>query len=151
MLNELSLGKHISPLNSEISLFVHLIPKLSPASLTHYTSHLQAHQLFVEHYWTFTRGSLAKLIPFPQRLYVPGRMRRMYQPRLEAIGMWDAHYIEEPEPPKPTTKTPEQPGIPPAQVYKHAFAQERVRLTSWFSLPKLILHNSAIGQSTNGV
>lgn len=96
------------------------------AYITSQLGDLLAHQLFVEHYWTFTRGSLAKLMPFPQRLYVPGRLRRMHQPRLEAIGMWDAHYVEEPEPPKPTTKTPEPAGVPPAQVYKHAFARERL-------------------------
>ncbi|CAE7168535.1 unnamed protein product [Rhizoctonia solani] len=85
-----------------------------------------AHQLYVEHYWTFTHRSLAKLMTFPQRLYLPSRLRSMHRPRLEAIGMWDAHFIEEPEAPKPTTKAPQQPGVPPAQVYKHAFARERL-------------------------
>jgi sorting and assembly machinery component 37 len=65
-------------------------------------------------------------MPFPQKLYVPGRLRKVYQPRLEAVGMWDAHYIEEPEPAKPTTATPQKPGVPSVQVYKHAFARERV-------------------------
>ncbi|KAF8682133.1 Outer mitochondrial membrane transport complex protein [Rhizoctonia solani] len=85
-----------------------------------------SYQLYVEHYWTFTHGALAKLMSFPQRLYVPNRLRKVHQPRLEAIGMWDAHYIEEPEPTKPTTKAPQQPGIPPVQIYKHAFARERL-------------------------
>lgn len=40
--------------------------------------------------------------------------------------MWDAHYIDEPETLKPVTKTPQPPGVPPAQVYKKAFAKERV-------------------------
>ncbi|CAE6449084.1 unnamed protein product [Rhizoctonia solani] len=84
-----------------------------------------AYQLFVEHYWTFTHRSLAKLMTFPQTLYVPNRLRKVYQPRLEAIGMWDAHYIEEPEAPKQTTKMPQLLGVPPAQAYKHAFARER--------------------------
>jgi sorting and assembly machinery component 37 len=83
--------------------------------------------MFVEHYWTFTRGALAKLMPLPQRLFVPGRLRKLYQPRLEAIGMWDAHFVEEPETSKPVTQTPEKPGVAPAQVYKHAFARQRVR------------------------
>ncbi|EUC62223.1 Tom37 carboxy-terminal domain protein [Rhizoctonia solani AG-3 Rhs1AP] len=85
-----------------------------------------AHQLFVEHYWTFTHRSLAKLMAFPQRLYLPSRLRKMYQPRLEAIGMWDAHFIEEPEATKPITKAPQQTGIPPAQAFKHAFAREKL-------------------------
>ncbi|CUA74927.1 hypothetical protein RSOLAG22IIIB_01559 [Rhizoctonia solani] len=85
-----------------------------------------AHQLFVEHYWTFTRTSLAQLMAFPQKLYLPDRLRKMYQPRLETIGMWDAHFIEDIDPPKSTTKEAQQPGVPPAQVYKHAFARERL-------------------------
>lgn len=85
-----------------------------------------AHQLFVEHYWTFTHRALAQLLPYPQRLYVPNRLRKVHQPRLEAIGMWDAHFIEETETPKPTTKAPQQPGVPPVQVYRHAFARERL-------------------------
>lgn len=82
--------------------------------------------MFVEHYWTFTRSTLARLMPLPQRLFVPSRLRKIHQPRLEAIGMWDAHFIEEPEPFKPVVKTSEKPAVPPAQVYKHAFARERV-------------------------
>ncbi|KDN51682.1 hypothetical protein RSAG8_00229, partial [Rhizoctonia solani AG-8 WAC10335] len=96
------------------------------AYITSELGDILAHQLFVEHYWTFTHSSLAQLMTFPQRLYLPGRLRRMHQPRLEAIGMWDAHFIEEPESSKPTTKAPQQPGVPPAQVYKHAFARERL-------------------------
>ncbi|KAG8713110.1 hypothetical protein FRC11_013263 [Ceratobasidium sp. 423] len=65
-------------------------------------------------------------MPLPQRLYVPNRLRRVHQSRLEAIGMWDAHYIEEPEAPKSTTKMPQLLGVPPAQAYKHAFARERL-------------------------
>ncbi|QRV85878.1 hypothetical protein RhiJN_13896 [Ceratobasidium sp. AG-Ba] len=87
---------------------------------------LLAHQMFVEHYWTFTHGALAKLMPLPQRLYVPGRLRKMHRPRLESIGMWDAHFIEEPETLKPVIKTPEKPKVSSAQVYKHAFAKERL-------------------------
>lgn len=40
--------------------------------------------------------------------------------------MWDAHYVEEPETSKPVTKTPQPPGVPPDQVYKKAFARERL-------------------------
>ncbi|KAG9106330.1 hypothetical protein FRC07_008868 [Ceratobasidium sp. 392] len=82
--------------------------------------------MFVEHYWTFTRSALAKLMPFPQRLFVPSRLRKLHQPRLEAIGMWDAHFIEEPETSKPVVTTPERPKTAPAQFYKHAFARERI-------------------------
>ncbi|KAG9102660.1 hypothetical protein FRC06_001493 [Ceratobasidium sp. 370] len=82
--------------------------------------------MFVEHYWTFTHSVLANLMPLPQRLFVPSRLRKLHQPRLEAIGMWDAHFIEEPEALKPVVKTPERPKAPPAQFYKHAFARERL-------------------------
>ncbi|KAG8748329.1 hypothetical protein FRC12_013859 [Ceratobasidium sp. 428] len=99
---------------------------------------LLAHQMFVEHYWTFTRSALAKLMPLPQRLFVPGRLRKLHQPRLEAIGMWDAHFIEEPETPKPMVKTPEQLKTAPAQFYKHAFARERQARTAFGLLTNLL-------------
>lgn len=120
-------------------------------SLSHlYLPIRQAHQLYVEHYWTFTRGALAKLMPVPQRWFVPSRLRQIHQPRLEAIGMWDAHYVEEPETSKPVTKTPQPPGVPPAQVYKKAFARERVCIYHLllFCDPKLWIY-VAIGESTH--
>ncbi|KAG8748312.1 hypothetical protein FRC10_007703 [Ceratobasidium sp. 414] len=99
--------------------------------------------MFVEHYWTFTHGVLTNLMPLPQRLFVPGRLRKLHQPRLEAIGMWDAHFIEEPEPLKPVVKTPERPKAPPAQFYKHAFARERLleRARTTFGLLKNLLRD----------
>ncbi|KAJ1309783.1 hypothetical protein OPQ81_006548 [Rhizoctonia solani] len=117
---------------ADVTLDAHL--KLSQAQravawkayITSELGDILAHQLFVEHYWTFTHRLLAQLMAFPQRLYLPNRLRKVYQPRLEAIGMWDAHFVEQPETAKPTTKTTERPGVPPAQVYKHAFARERL-------------------------
>ncbi|KAG8709986.1 hypothetical protein FRC08_017789 [Ceratobasidium sp. 394] len=104
---------------------------------------LLAHQMFVEHYWTFTHRVLSNLMPLPQRLFVPGRLRKLHQPRLEAIGMWDAHFIEEPEAPKPVVKTPETPKAPPTQFYKHAFARERLleRARTTFGLLKNLLRD----------
>ncbi|KAF8609984.1 hypothetical protein BDV93DRAFT_482949 [Ceratobasidium sp. AG-I] len=96
------------------------------AYITSQLGDLLAHQLYVEHFWSFTRGALAKFMPIPQRWFVPNRLRQMHQPRLKAIGMWDAHYIEEPETVKPVTTTPQPPGVPPALVYKKAFARERL-------------------------
>jgi sorting and assembly machinery component 37 len=28
------------------------------------------------------------MLPFPQRYYVPERIREMHRPRLEAVGLW---------------------------------------------------------------
>ncbi|KAG8907397.1 hypothetical protein FRB99_004422 [Tulasnella sp. 403] len=33
--------------------------------------------------------TLVSFLPFPQNYYVPGRLRDLYQPRLEAAGLWD--------------------------------------------------------------
>ena len=36
------------------------------------------------------------MLPIPQRYFVPNRIRQMHQPRLEAVGLWDATQ-EDPE------------------------------------------------------
>lgn len=33
--------------------------------------------------------TLASFLPIPQKYYVPGRLRDMYKPRLEAADLWD--------------------------------------------------------------
>ncbi|KAJ7510071.1 hypothetical protein B0H11DRAFT_1957498 [Mycena galericulata] len=41
-----------------------------------------------------THPALAYSLPVPQRYYVPGRMRDIRRPRLEAAGMWNQHPVE---------------------------------------------------------
>ncbi|GJE90718.1 glutathione S-transferase family protein [Phanerochaete sordida] len=48
--------------------------------------------------WTRqTRHTLAAVLPFPQRYYVPERIRQSWRPRLEAAELWDVVGIEEEE------------------------------------------------------
>lgn len=42
-----------------------------------------------------TLPALAKMIPLPQRYYVPKRIRESYKPRLEAAGLWNLPGIEQ--------------------------------------------------------
>ncbi|KIJ69017.1 hypothetical protein HYDPIDRAFT_80765 [Hydnomerulius pinastri MD-312] len=39
-------------------------------------------------FWGLTNPALASEMRIPQKYYVPGRIREMYKPRLEASGMW---------------------------------------------------------------
>ncbi|KAG2158236.1 uncharacterized protein EDB93DRAFT_1120544 [Suillus bovinus] len=41
-----------------------------------------------DNFWKLTNPTIASMIPIPQRYYVPGRIREMYRPRLEAAGLW---------------------------------------------------------------
>ncbi|KAH8107016.1 hypothetical protein BXZ70DRAFT_1003899 [Cristinia sonorae] len=38
-----------------------------------------------------TQPALASVLPVPQRYYVPARLRKTHQPRLEAAGIWHIH------------------------------------------------------------
>lgn len=42
-----------------------------------------------------TRPALIKLLPIPQRFYLPERIRLSYQPRLEAAELWNATGVEQ--------------------------------------------------------
>lgn len=69
------------------------------------------------------------MMPIPQRYYVPNRIRELYKPRLDAVGLW-----------LPETEASEQPklgasllGNPPRArdpkvVARNIFALEQVRL-----------------------
>ncbi|KIP12234.1 hypothetical protein PHLGIDRAFT_98144 [Phlebiopsis gigantea 11061_1 CR5-6] len=48
--------------------------------------------------WTRqTRHTIASVLPVPQCYYVPERIRKSYQPRLEAVELWDVAGIEQEE------------------------------------------------------
>ncbi|KAF9647567.1 hypothetical protein BDM02DRAFT_3270177 [Thelephora ganbajun] len=52
---------------------------------------LVAHTFYSSaNYWKLIRPTLAKMMPIPQRYYVPNRIRELYKPRLEAVGLWPA-------------------------------------------------------------
>ncbi|KZT40868.1 hypothetical protein SISSUDRAFT_414982 [Sistotremastrum suecicum HHB10207 ss-3] len=42
------------------------------------------------YFWGYTSPHLSSHLPVPTRYYVPARIRNLYQPRLESIGLWDA-------------------------------------------------------------
>ena len=48
-------------------------------------------------WWKVTRPAMASMLPVPLRYYVPGRIRESYQPRLEAVELWDVPGIEQAE------------------------------------------------------
>ncbi|KAG1756649.1 outer mitochondrial membrane transport complex protein-domain-containing protein [Suillus paluster] len=41
-----------------------------------------------DNFWNLTNPVMASMLPIPQRYYVPGRIREMHRPRLEAAGLW---------------------------------------------------------------
>ncbi|KAG1827166.1 outer mitochondrial membrane transport complex protein-domain-containing protein [Suillus subaureus] len=41
-----------------------------------------------DNFWKLTNPTMASMLPIPQRYYVPGRIREMHRPRLEAAGLW---------------------------------------------------------------
>ncbi|KAG1803746.1 outer mitochondrial membrane transport complex protein-domain-containing protein [Suillus plorans] len=41
-----------------------------------------------DNFWKLTNPIMASMLPIPQRYYVPGRIREMHRPRLEAAGLW---------------------------------------------------------------
>ena len=77
-------------------------------------------------YYELTRPTLAGLIPFPHKFYIPGRLREMYRPRLEAAELWDVD--EQREEYKQTKElVKEKVSDTPSETFKKAFATERVR------------------------
>ncbi|TCD61673.1 hypothetical protein EIP91_008095 [Steccherinum ochraceum] len=54
---------------------------------------LVAHVYFAlsANWYSHTRLALTSVLPVPQRYYVPARLRKAYQPRLEAAGLWSMH------------------------------------------------------------
>ncbi|KIO32509.1 hypothetical protein M407DRAFT_18562 [Tulasnella calospora MUT 4182] len=50
---------------------------------------LQSFYALAPNYRKLTLPTLASFLPIPQKYYVPGRLRDMYKPRLEAADLWD--------------------------------------------------------------
>ncbi|KAF9792053.1 hypothetical protein BJ322DRAFT_1102582 [Thelephora terrestris] len=78
-------------------------------------------------YWGLIRPTLAKMMPIPQRYYVPNRIRELHKLRLEAVGLWPTETEEPSEQSKlgasllgkqPSTKDPKE-------VARNTFALEQ--------------------------
>ena len=80
-------------------------------------------------YWKLIRPTLAKMMPVPQRYYVPNRIRELYKPRLETVGLWPT----ESETPSETSKLGASllgkppPTKDPKEIARNVFALEQVR------------------------
>ncbi|KAG8886711.1 hypothetical protein FRB98_001063 [Tulasnella sp. 332] len=90
------------------------------ASSVAWTSYVEAHfgdlilNAFYAHpinYVRLTLPTLTSVLHFPQTYFVPGRLREMYRPRLEAAGLWD------------TTSPEEVEEAQPARGWKTSFAE----------------------------
>ena len=59
---------------------------------------LQACSYFAlrHNYTEYMRDTLAQVLPVHQRYYLPDRIRKLYEPRLDAAGLWTV-YVEEVE------------------------------------------------------
>jgi hypothetical protein len=79
-------------------------------------------------YWKLIRPTLAQMMPVPQKYYVPNRIRELYKPRLEAVGLWPAETEAAPERSKLSAsllgKPP--PTKDPKEIAKNVFALEQV-------------------------
>ena len=54
-----------------------------------------------ENWSSVTAPALVSMLPVPQRYYVPSRLRKSHQPRLEAAELWHVPEVEdEPEEPR---------------------------------------------------
>ena len=50
---------------------------------------IQAYSFYPSaNHWKLIRSTVAKMMPVPQRCYVPNRIRELYKPRLETVGPW---------------------------------------------------------------
>lgn len=65
---------------------------------------------------------MASMLPFPQRYYVPERIRKMHQPRLEAAGLWTQPGSEPAK--DPFGKRPKKEDL--KSEYARAFERDRV-------------------------
>lgn len=72
------------------------------------------------------------MLPIPQRYYVPTRIRESYQPRLEAVNLWNLPGIEQAEE-EQKHKFWEKAKAPvegePKEKFKSVFERERVCFT----------------------
>ena len=80
-------------------------------------------------YWKLIRPTLAKMMPIPQRYYVPNRIRELHKPRLEAVGLWSTESGVPSEQSKLGSSLLGKP-LPtkdPREIAKDVFALEQVR------------------------
>lgn len=66
---------------------------------------------------------MASMLPIPQRYYVPGRIREMYRPRLEAAGLWTQATSE----PEKDSFGKRQKKDDPKDEYARAFERDKVQ------------------------
>lgn len=75
-----------------------------------------------DNFWKLTNHTIASILPIPQRYYVPGRIREMHRPRLEAAGLWTQ---AAPEPEKDSFGK-RQKKDDPKDKYARAFERDKV-------------------------
>lgn len=75
-----------------------------------------------DNFWKLTSPTMASMLPIPQRYYVPGRIREMHRPRLEAAGLWTQAASE---PGKDSFGKPHKKDDPKDE-YARAFEREKV-------------------------
>ncbi|KDQ17975.1 hypothetical protein BOTBODRAFT_29290 [Botryobasidium botryosum FD-172 SS1] len=87
---------------------------------------LVAHSFYAlyPNYYELTRPTLAEVLPFPHKYYIPGRLREVYRPRLEAAGLWDVdEQMEEFKLERDATKISAE---SPSDTIKKTFATEKI-------------------------
>jgi hypothetical protein len=81
---------------------------------------------FSENWWNLTNPTYASVLPIPQRYYVPGRIREIFKPRLEASGLWNLPAME------PKVKSPfaqkKEETKNEKDTYGRAFKREKARI-----------------------
>ena len=69
------------------------------------------------------------MIPIPQRYYVPNRIRELYKPRLESVGLWPTESETPSESSKLGASLLGKPPLvkDPKEIARNVFALEQVR------------------------
>lgn len=76
-----------------------------------------------DNFWKLTNPIMASMLPIPQRYYVPGRIREMHRPRLEAAGLWTQTASES----EKDSFGKRQKKEDPKDNYARAFERDKVR------------------------
>lgn len=68
------------------------------------------------------------MMPIPQKYYVPNRIRELYKPRLEAVGLWPTETETAPEQSKlgASLLSKPPPVKDPKEIARNVFALEQV-------------------------
>ncbi|KAG2750637.1 hypothetical protein P692DRAFT_20831842 [Suillus brevipes Sb2] len=75
-----------------------------------------------DNFWKLTNPTMASMLPIPQRYYVPGRIREMHRPRLEAACLWTQAASE----PEKDSFGKRQKKDDPKDEYARAFERDKV-------------------------